>query len=116
MPRLPARPCAHRGCPNLVRGRDRRFCPEHQSEEWKRQDAQRGTAAERGYDFRWREIRDQFLADHPLCAQCGNAPATVAHHVVRKRDGGSDDPSNLLALCASCHSALHAESGESWSR
>ena len=115
MPRLPARACAHRGCTKLVRGRGRRFCDEHQSEEWKRQDAQRGTAAERGYDSRWREIRDRFLADHPQCARCGK-PATVAHHVVRKRASGSDDPSNLLALCASCHSSLHAKSGESWSR
>ena len=114
MPRLPARPCAHRGCPNLVRGRDRRFCDEHQSEEWKRQDAQRGTAAERGYGAQWREVRDRFLADHPWCVNCGE-PATVAHHVVRRRDGGSDDPDNLIALCKTCHSRLHAESGESFS-
>jgi len=113
MPHLPARPCAHRGCPNLVRGRDRRFCDEHQREEWKRQDARRGTAAERGYDANWREIRARFLADHPRCARCGET-ATIAHHIVRKRDGGSDDESNLMPLCKSCHSKVHARNGESW--
>ena len=40
-PRRAARPCAHPGCPNLVRGKNRRYCDTHQSEEWKRQDARR---------------------------------------------------------------------------
>lgn len=31
-------------------------------------EARRGTAAERGYDSRWRKGRDGFLAKHPLCA------------------------------------------------
>ena len=112
MPILPARACAHRRCTRLVRGRGARFCDEHQAEEYRRQDQDRGSAAARGYDDQWREIRDRFLADHPQC-QCGE-PATVAHHVVRKRDGGSDDASNLIALCKSCHSREHAAQRESW--
>lgn len=112
MPRKPPRPCSHRGCPHLVRG-DRRFCDEHQADEWKRQDAGRATSARRGYGAEWQEIRARFLESHPLCAHCGR-PAAVAHHIVRKRDGGSDDESNLIALCQSCHSALHARVGESF--
>lgn len=107
------RPCSHPGCPNLVRDPNRRFCDEHQAQEWKRQDARRGTAAQRGYDAEWRVTREEFLAAHPHCQRC-RAPSTVPHHIVRKRDGGSDIWSNLMALCDSCHSQLHAETGDSF--
>ena len=32
------------------------------------------------------------------------------HHVVWRRDGGTDESSNLLTLCRNCHAALHAGS------
>lgn len=111
-PRRAARPCAHPGCPNLVRGANRRFCDEHQSEEWKRQDARRGSSAQRGYDARWREVRDRYLQSHPVCERCQRRPATIVHHIVRKAKGGSDDPMNLQAVCSLCHAQIHAEAKE----
>ena len=37
----------------------------------------------------------------------------VLHDVQRKRDGGTNDPSNLQSLCHSCHSRkTRAEMGE----
>ena len=33
--------------------------------------------------------------------------ATTADHIVERADGGSDDPSNLRAVCAECHNARH---------
>jgi len=44
---------------------------------------QRGTAAQRGYDARWRRFRAWFLADaaHCACADCGVAPSVDVHHV-----------------------------------
>jgi 5-methylcytosine-specific restriction endonuclease McrA len=30
------------------------------------------------------------------------------HHIVRRIDGGSNDPSNLVPICALCHSKLHS--------
>ena len=113
MPRKAARPCSHPGCPNLVTDPRKRFCTEHQKQEYKRQDATRGTAAERGYNERWRIIRGRFLKRNPTCVQCG-APATVAHHKIRRRDGGRNTDDNLMALCQSCHSRLHARSGDSF--
>ena len=112
MPRRAARPCAHPGCPNLVRGRNRRFCDEHQSLEWKRQDARRGSSAERGYGSKWREVQAAYLQSHPLCERCGRTMATLVHHIVRKRDGGSDDPINLMALCTLCHAQVHTRAHE----
>ena len=113
MPRRAARACSHPGCPLLVRESGVSRCPEHQQEYERKQDARRGSATERGYDARWREIRDRFLAEHPLCEKCGKA-ATVAHHIVRRREGGKDTPHNLMALCGSCHSRLHAKAGHNW--
>jgi 5-methylcytosine-specific restriction protein A len=114
MPRRAARPCAEPGCPRLVRGQDSR-CPEHQRAYEKEMDARRGTPSERGYDARWQVIRERFLKDHPRCEKCGST-ATVAHHVVRRRNGGADNPRNLMALCASCHSRLHALAGHNWNK
>ena len=113
MPRKAARPCSFPGCPRLVTNPNRRYCDEHQAQEWKRQDANRGTAAERGYDDKWRIIRGRFLKRNPVCVRCG-APATVAHLIIRRRDGGQNSDDNLLALCQSCHSQLHAQAGESF--
>ena len=33
---------------------------------------------------------------------------TDAHHVQRRSQGGTDDPSNLLWLCRDCHAWVHA--------
>jgi 5-methylcytosine-specific restriction enzyme A len=111
MPRRAARPCSHPGCPNLVFNRNRRFCDKHQSEEWKRQKARRDRPA-RDYGPRWRAIRDRVLRDSPLCVRCRIRPSTIAHHIVAKEDGGADTMDNLIAVCLSCHSKIHAEQGD----
>lgn len=89
-----------------------RFCLQHQREEDKRINANRPTDR-RSYGARWQRIRGRFLQDYPLCAKC-RAPSTVAHHIVRRRDGGSDDYDNLMPLCDACHSRLHVRSGEAF--
>ena len=94
-----------------MRDPNRRYCPQHQREEWKRHDQARGSAAERGYDAAWREIRDRYLADHPMCERCKRRPSTMVHHRTPKRQGGSDDPSNLQALCELCHRQVEAAEG-----
>lgn len=114
MPYKAARACSVPGCPNLVRGKDSR-CEKHQKEYEARQDASRGSASDRGYDARWQRIRAKFLRDNPYCEKCGK-PATVAHHIIRRRNGGPDSPRNLMALCASCHSRLHAKAGHNWNK
>lgn len=69
----------------------------------------RPTAAARGYDADWRRVRDNFLAEHPLCAVCLANGMTVAasdvDHVLAIRKGGERlNPANLQSLCAGCHS------------
>lgn len=106
MPTHPGRPCRHPGCTYLVRGRDVRYCSEHAP--LHRQPDKRESAADRGYGARWRSIRDAFLAKHRTCevtTGCTNR-AIIAHHKIRRRDGGTDDEDNLQASCGPCHSRL----------
>jgi 5-methylcytosine-specific restriction protein A len=107
MANRPARPCSAGGCPNLVTKAGRWFCDEHLRER------QRAESAERRRDGRhadygpsWRMISARFLQANPFCA-CG-ARAVLVHHVVERRDGGTDAYGNLMAMCRSCHSRLHA--------
>ena len=44
------------------------------------------------------------------CRLCGGRhkdPVLEVHHKVRRIDGGSDRPENLITLCSTCHSLLH---------
>jgi 5-methylcytosine-specific restriction endonuclease McrA/transposase-like protein len=64
----------------------------------------------------WRRLRRQvYERDGWMCCDCGCKCLSVkdakahpkrriqCHHVVGRRDGGSDELSNLVTLCVSCH-------------
>ncbi len=62
----------------------------------------------------WRLLRAGFLRMHPLCEVCAKlgkeTPAVVADHIQPIKDGGGRfDPSNLQALCVSCHNRKTAQ-------
>lgn len=95
MPLRPQSLCRVPGC--LCRSAGHGLCLAHAA-------MARPSATERGYDRQWRKARSAYLAAHPQCERCG-APATEAHHLRPRRLGGSDDWSNLAALCKRCHSA-----------
>ena len=67
-------------------------------------DQQRPTSRERGYDSKWQEARDGFLAKHPVCFRCG-AAATVVHHAIPHRGDKSLfwKRSNWKPACKPCH-------------
>lgn len=51
----------------------------------------------------WEPVRRHvLLRDSHRCQECG-APANVVDHVQSIRDGGSDHPTNLQALCTACN-------------
>ena len=102
MPQRPLRPCGQMGCPELVTtGR----CTAHQREAYRKQDQQRGSAAQRGYDSKWNKARKGYLAKHPWCAECkrqGRAtPATLVDHIIPHRGDMKLfwDSSNWQSLC-----------------
>lgn len=70
----------------------------------------RPSAAERGYDARWRRIRMMHLRNHPLCAEClkdgRTEPASEVHHKVPLAAGGDHSLSNLMSVCRACHNRL----------
>lgn len=112
--------CSYPGCRRPV-PRGQKYCSAHEAAGRKREEAQKrerwdrrlkkkGSAAERGYGYRWAQLRKRFLFDHPLCAKClseGRAvAATDVDHIVPHRGDQALmwDESNLQALCHSCHS------------
>ena len=41
------------------------------------------------------------------CRKCGSKTHLEVHHIVQRKDGGSDHRDNLVTLCHDCHVALH---------
>lgn len=118
MPLKPKRPCSYPGCLNLT---TERFCDEHAKKESQRYERyDRDPAKKKRYGRSWRRIRDQQLAEHPLCEQCSKAgkitPAREVHHIKPLSQGGTNDSTNLMSLCTPCHSEITAHEGGRWGR
>ena len=64
----------------------------------------------RGYGRAWELVRDVAMnRDCGLCQVCRRAgtatAATEVDHIIGKAKGGTDELSNLQAICRSCHKA-----------
>lgn len=105
----PHQPCAAPNCPNITTWK---YCDDHRQEnreKTRKWDKERGTAAQRGYDARWRKGRGQHLREHPLCVDCErmgyHQAANTVDHVIPHR--GNMDLfwlyDNWQSLCARCH-------------
>ena len=99
--------CNHPGCNALVTDT---YCEAHAPLHQYTDD--RESAGARGYDSRWRKVRERYLRQHPLCErhdkQGRAVVATMVHHINPISDGGKRyDPDNLMALCFSCHEIIH---------
>lgn len=76
------------------------------------------TARKRGYSESWNWCmeragwRCEVVLDDTRCED----RATQAHHVKTRARGGSDDLSNLLAVCLAHHSWIHAHPEEATTR
>jgi hypothetical protein len=44
---------------------------------------------------------------HKYCVACGSIDELHDHHLVPRSVGGSDDETNLITLCNSCHGKVH---------
>ncbi len=116
MPKKPKHPCAYPGCNQLVEGR---YCEEHtkvrnsQYEKYGRNPDTR-----RRYGRAWKRIRDSYVKQHPFCELCYEKGVLVqteeVHHKKPLSEGGTHDRENLIALCKSCHSTIHAHRGDYW--
>jgi len=118
MPRRPKHPCSHPGCPNLS---DKRFCKEHEKTANQQYEKyERNPQTRRRYGRAWKRIRDKYVSQHPFCEMCYERGILVkteeVHHKSKLSDGVTHDRENLIALCKSCHSRIHAQQGDRWNR
>ena len=108
---MPIRLCLEPRCPNpvVVRGR----CREHASQQrkWTRSvnDAFYGSKA-------WKMSREAQLFAHPLCqfvlddgTECATIADSVHHRTPIEEGGARRDPHNLMSICRSHHSVIHAQ-------
>lgn len=118
LPSRPKHPCAYGNCPNLT---DKRYCPEHEKlMNQKYEKYGRNPNAKRRYGRAWKRIRDKYAAEHPFCELCYERGVLISteeiHHKKPLSEGGTHDRSNLIALCKSCHSSIHARRGDRWKK
>ncbi len=89
--------------------------PTHRPYGWRQQPAKRvrRDAIDKSYGTQaWRKLAASIIdRDLGICHVCGQTGADTAHHLIEKRDGGSDHPSNLRAVHRSCHNRLHRRRG-----
>ncbi len=62
----------------------------------------------------WRRLRDQAMArDQHMCQPCKTVgritEATEVDHILNLAEGGTDELSNLQAICQECHKAKTLE-------
>lgn len=68
----------------------------------------KGSRHSRGYGRGWETLRQAVMErDSYLCQPCSAdgriTAATAVDHIVPKSQGGSDDMTNLQAICTACH-------------
>jgi len=65
------------------------------------------------YPNDWEDRRQAVLErDNYRCQNCGAEENLVVHHIVSLSKGGSNELSNLVALCESCHAKIHPHLGQ----
>jgi len=120
MPDAALRPCSgDPRCPELTKGGP---CPKHLKLRQKASDANRGTAQQRGYTYKWSLKSQQHLRQYPLCGmkdECAYegwrgecyeqgrvTPATCTDHIIPHKGDKLLfwDPLNRCSMCDSCHS------------
>lgn len=114
MPRMAKHPCAWPGCPNLT---DARYCDTHAKQAERTTDKfTRESDKHARYGRSWKKARDAYATAHPFCERCfaqgRMTPLDEVHHIVPVREGGTNEESNLMSLCRSCHNQIHAERGD----
>ncbi len=108
MPWKPKHYCVFPGCTTRIESGQSR-CLEHKLFLQSQYDHRRGTSTERGYNARWRRLRQWWLNAHPLCELCrkgGILTAAVLVDHIQPHRGDQIllyDPANLQSLCTTCH-------------
>ena len=52
--------------------------------------------------------------DNNNCANCGVTTNLQRHHIVPRKFGGTDRPTNIVTLCGKCHCKAHRFINDHW--
>lgn len=67
-----------------------------------------GVGYQQGPQYRFDNVKEYVRwRDEYRCQKCRSRTHLEVHHIVQRKDGGSDRPDNLVTLCHDCHAALH---------
>lgn len=112
MPTAAKKPCSYIGCKQYAVNQG--YCSAHQQQKTQ-YDKERGNSYQRGYNSQWRQAREYFLSQNPLCVMCQQkgriTPANVVDHI-QPHKGNQDlfwDEANWQPLCQSCHNSKTAK-------
>ena len=105
------------------------YCADHRrakqqtvKAELQQADKVRGTAAQRGYGYRWQKLRAAYLASHQTCAECRRQGrltiAVIVDHITPHKGDMALfwDPTNWQPLCKPCHDRKTATEDGGWGR
>ena len=108
MPIRSKHPCNKQGCNALT---SHRYCPMHEKQSKREDDALRLTSTQRGYNTSLSKIRLIKLSKDPLCERCllnaHSVMAVLVHHKDRNPRNNAED--NLESLCRKCHDEEHKD-------
>ncbi len=104
MPYKPRPGCKYPLCTNKAE-KGSSYCRDHK----KIMTKQRLSPSTRGYDYKWRKFREEYLKRNPFCIECIKkgklTQAKVVDHMIPHK--GDErlfwDESNMQALCIRCH-------------
>lgn len=75
----------------------------HRQQVDRARDQRRGTAAQRGYGYRWQNVVAKAIKQQPFCSVCGHAGSAenplTGDHILPISKGGTWEPSNVRVLC-----------------
>lgn len=62
------------------------------------------------FDKEYNEVRVTILErDDYKCTECGCDKHLHVHHIIHRKDGGTNDENNLVTLCKWCHAEKHKD-------
>ena len=67
-----------------------------------------GVGYQHGPQYGFENVKEYVRCrDGYKCRKCGSKTHLEVHHIVQRKDGGTDHRDNLVTLCHDCHAALH---------
>ena len=106
MPARAPRRCHANGCRKLIREPREWLC--HQCEKQRQRTTNTQRTKTNNYNGAWVGISKAYLRTYPLCEEClrhgYETKSTQTDHITPLNDGGTNEWSNLKALCRACHS------------